>query len=114
MSRASPSFEFVKGEDAQITWTVYTTEAKTAVQDITGWTFALKVKRKPNDADPSLITPTITIISAAAGTVKTVFAAADTASLNGDYTYSFWRTNAGSVTCLALGGNIAFLDSTQS
>jgi hypothetical protein len=114
MSRARPSFEFVKGEDAQITWTVYTTEAKTAVENISGWTFALKVKRLSGDADPSLITPTITIISAAAGTVKAVFAAAATALLNGDYTYSFWRTNSGSVTCLALGGTISFLDSTQS
>lgn len=113
MSRSSPAFEFVKSEDGTIEWTVYTTSARTAAQDITGWTFALKVKRTDADADPSVITPTITIITAGSGRVNAAFASAGMASLEGDYQYSFWRTNAGALTCLAK-GPFSVLDSTQS
>ncbi len=100
--RATPSFECIKGEDFEIDWTILSSSTGAAV-DITGYTFALKVKRRDADADPSLITPTITILVAASGTVKAVFAAADTLLLQGDYRYAFWRTNAGSLSCLASG-----------
>jgi hypothetical protein len=100
--RATPSFECIKGEDFEIDWTILSSSTGAAV-DITGYTFALKLKRRDSDADPSLITPTITIQVAASGTVKAVFAAAATVLLLGDYRYAFWRTNAGAMSCLASG-----------
>jgi hypothetical protein len=100
--RATPSFECIKGEDFEIDWTILSSSTGAAV-DITGWTFALKVKRRDSDADPSLITPTCTVLVAASGTVKAVFAAAATVLLLGDYRYAFWRTNAGAMSCLASG-----------
>ncbi len=103
VTRSTPSFECIRGEDFEIDWTIWTTSACTVARDITGYTFALKVKRRDADADPSLITPTITILVAASGTVKAVFAAADTLLLQGDYRYAFWRTNSGSLSCLASG-----------
>ncbi len=101
--RATPSFESIRGEDVTIIWTVWTDATCTTPQDITGYTFAHKVKRRDADADPSLITPTITILVAASGTVKSVFAGTDTLNLQGDYRYSLWRTNSGSMSCLASG-----------
>jgi len=111
--RATPSFECVRGEDYEIDWTVWTDDTCTTARDITGYTFAFKVKRKDSDADPSLITPTITILVAASGTVKAVFAAADTLLLQGDYRYAFWRTNSGSASCLA-SGIFSVLDTVQN
>lgn len=100
--RATPNFQCVKGEDFEIDWTILASSTGAAL-DISGYTFAFKVKRRDADADPSLITPTITIQTAASGTVKAVFAAADTLLLAGDYRYAFWRTNTGSASCLASG-----------
>lgn len=113
VTRATPSFECMKGEDFEIDWTIYTSSAQTTAANINGYTFAFKVKRKDSDADPSVITPTITILVAALGTVKCVFAAADTALLDGDYRYAFWRTNSGSATCQA-SGHFAVKDTVQS
>jgi hypothetical protein len=102
VTRANPNFELMKGEDFEIDWTILTSSTGVAV-DISGYTFAFKVKRRDSDADPSLITPSVTIQVAGSGTVSTIFAAADTLLLQGDYRYAFWRTNAGSVSCLASG-----------
>lgn len=108
----SDSFAFVRGEDAQIDWTIYQTSALAAVQDITGYVFSFKVKRRDDDADPSLVTGTTTIVTAGSGTAKTVLGAAETAGLIGDYRYALWRTNSGSKACLAR-GPISFADSVQ-
>lgn len=113
MSRASASFQVVKGEDFSILWTVQTSASSTTPVDISGWTFALKVKRKASDADPSVITPTITIVTAASGTVRSSFAASDTALLDGDYVYALWRTNSGAAACLAT-GLFSVIDTTQN
>jgi hypothetical protein len=102
-ARASASFECARGEDYQITWTIQTSDLDTTPVDITGWTFNITVKRNPWDATASVITPTITIVTAASGSVKAVFAAADTLLLNGDYVYDFWRTNAGAASLLCDG-----------
>ncbi len=102
VTRSSPSFSLIRGEDFEIDWTILSSSTGAAI-DITSYTFALKVKRRETDADPSLVTPTITIQVAASGTVKAVFAAADTLLLQGDYRYAFWRTNSGSASCLASG-----------
>jgi len=110
--RAMPGFECVKGEDFEIDWTILSSSTGPAV-DITGWTFGLKVKRRDGDADPSLVTPTVTIQTAASGTVKAVFAAADTLLLQGAYRYAFWRTNAGAASCLAR-GPFTVIDTAQN
>jgi hypothetical protein len=113
IARAQASFEIVKGEDFQINWTVQASETSTTPVDITGWTFELKVKRTDADADPSVIVPVHTITNASTGQVKSVFAAAGTALLLGDYRFSFWRTNAGSLACLSR-GFIGVIDTTQN
>jgi hypothetical protein len=104
VSPATNSFEFRKGEDAEIDFTQRTGESDTdPVEDITGWTFSFKVKRTSADADPSVVTPTISIVTAAAGTYKVVISAADLALMDGDYVYSCWRTNSGAKACLSEG-----------
>jgi len=112
LPRATPSFQLVRGEDFEIDWTILSSSTGSAI-DITSYTFALKVKRRDSDADPSLITPTITIVVAASGTVKAVFAAADTLLLTGDYHYAFWRTNSGAASCLA-NGILSVKDTVQN
>lgn len=104
MPTRNQAFSVVKGEDIEIDWTIYASAADgAAVVDLTGWTFSFKLKRFASDADPSLATAVNTILVAAAGTVKTVLAAADTLLLEGTYQYSFWRTNSGSKACLSAG-----------
>ncbi len=110
---ASPTFTFIKGEDVEIDWTQRVSDSETAaVVDITGWTFAFKLKRQDSDPDPSLVTGTTTIITAASGTFKTVIAAAEMDDLEGDYRYAVWRTNSGALACLA-SGFFSVGDSTQ-
>jgi hypothetical protein len=113
MSIASPAFLFVKGEDAQIDWTVQTSATNISPIDVTGWTFAFTVKRWDRDADPAVIAPTITVPDAINGTVAVAFSAASMDLLSGTYRYSFWRTNAGSKACLAR-GFFTVQDSTRS
>lgn len=103
IARATAAFECVKGEDYQINWTIQTSDTDSTPVDITGWTFAMSVKRQSSDSTASVITPTITTLVAASGTLKAVFAAAGTVDLDGDYQFDLWRTNAGSATCLCSG-----------
>jgi hypothetical protein len=111
---ASNHFEFRKGEDVEIDFTQRVSDSATAAaEDITGWTFAFKVKRKLADADPSLVTPTITILDPTAGTYKVVITAADMSALKGDYWHSCWRTNAGAKACVSE-GLFSVLDTVQS
>jgi hypothetical protein len=109
---ASVNFTFRKGEDIAIDWTILETKGGSAA-DITGWTFSLKVKRNASDADPSLVTASHSITNAPAGNVTSTIAAAQTAALEGDYVYSLWRTNSGSVSCQAE-GFMSFRDTVQS
>jgi len=113
IARAVNNFLIVKGEDYQINWTVQTSDTNTAPVDITGWTFSLTVKRRASDTTASVITPTNTIVTAASGLVKSVFAAADTLLLEGDYEYAFWRTNSGSASCLST-GYVSVLDTVTN
>lgn len=112
---ASNSFEFSKGEDVEIRWTIKeSSAADAAVMDITGWTFAMKVKRQDSDDDADIvIAPTLTITDAENGSLTAAFAAASMDLLEGDYRYSLWRTNAGSVSCLSK-GFFSVVDTTQS
>lgn len=114
MAATEQSFAFGKGQDVTIDWTVRATDSDdAAVVDITGWTFAFKVKRTDADADPSLVTATSTIQSAGAGTVRVTIAAADMASLDGDYRFAFWRTNSGAAAPLGR-GFFSVYDTVQS
>lgn len=113
IARATATFDCVKGEDYQINWTVQTSDTNTTPVDITGWTFAMTVKRQAADTTASVITPTITTLVAASGTLKAVFAAASTANLDGDYIFDLWRTNAGSVTCLC-SGRFSVIDTARN
>jgi len=103
VARASEAFEFVKGEDAQIDWTIYTSSAQTTAKDVTGWTFEMVIKRRASDTGSTQVASTTSIVSAAAGTVQTTITSADMDDLEGDYQFDFWRTNSGAMTCLCAG-----------
>jgi hypothetical protein len=72
------------------------------VRNIDGWTFALGLKRHRHDASP-LHTMDWTITSAANGTVRTTLANEISATLEGEYAYSLWRTDEGYAACQARG-----------
>ncbi len=113
IARATDAFICMKGEDYEIDWTIQTSDTNTTAIDITGWTFDFYLKRNASDADPVLISPTSSIVTAASGLAKTVFTAATTLLLEGDYVYSFWRTNAGALTCLS-SGFFGVVDTTKN
>lgn len=111
---AKNSFSFVKGEDAQINFTVRESDrASAAVVDITGWTFSFKVKRFDSDDDPSLVTATATATDPTNGVVTVTVPAADMEGLKGDYRHSLWRTNSGSKACLSR-GPFSVVDSVEN
>lgn len=107
--------QFKKGQDAEINWTIREDEDESSsVQNVTGWTFSYKVKRRDSAADPSVVpNSTTVIVNAAAGTVKTTIPAADLLLLNGDYRHALWRTNNGAQSCLAE-GNFSVSDTVQN
>jgi hypothetical protein len=73
--------------------------------DITGWTFAWKLKFGEDDADPSL-TPnaTVAITNASAGQLTVAIPATDMSALGvGDYWHSLFRTNTHAEKCLSKG-----------
>ena len=103
------------GEDKILRFTIYTSEAETAIQDVSGYALAFDL-RKGVDDSAALITKTtgagdITITgtyNSAPGTntqkVNVAIADTDTASLKaGDYEYSLKRTDDGSETVLVEG-----------
>jgi hypothetical protein len=111
---ATNHFQFVRGEDVEIDWTVYTGKEKNApVKDITGETLVFKVKRTDDDDDPSLVTSSTTLgVDPTSGAAKTTIAAAEMASLEeGDYRCALWRTS-GSKACYSR-GNFSVLGSVQ-
>ena len=87
------------GEDQVIHFTVFQGD-RTTVQDVTAYTFSLKILK----GDTVVISNTPTIVSAAAGTVDATLASADTSSLNpGQYEYYFRRTGTGTKEILGHG-----------
>lgn len=109
VARATAAFEFIKGEDVQIDWTIYTDAAQTTPATITGWGLALVIKRRSSDAGETQIAATSAVVSGAGGTALSSIDAADSVLADGDYDFDFWRTDTGSKTCLA-SGTIAFID----
>lgn len=112
VTRATDAFEFVKGEDVQIDWTVQTSETDTTAKNITGWTLDMMIKRRASDTGSSLVTTSTSLVIAASGTAATTIASADTDDLDGDYVYDLWRTDVGAKTCLS-SGTISFIDSPR-
>lgn len=112
-ARATGAFQCVKGEDFQINWTIQTSKTDTTAVNISGWTLGLYIKRQASDADPVAVTATSSVVTAGSGLAKSVLAAADTLTLDGDYEYSFWRTDSGAATCLST-GSFSVLDTTKN
>jgi hypothetical protein len=113
VARATGAFEFVKGEDAQINWTIQTSETDTTPKDITGWALELTIKRRASDSGASVATTTSSVVSGAAGTASTTIAAAVTGAMDGDYEYDLWRTNSGAYTCLS-SGTFSIVDTVRN
>jgi hypothetical protein len=107
---AEVNFTFQRGEDVAIAWTILKSQGG-AVEDITGWTFALALKRQKHDPD-AVATATHQITDGPAGKVTSSIAAASTATLEGEYAYSLWRTDVGAESCQAK-GTISFQDTTR-
>ena len=98
---ATADFTFQRGEDVAITWTIKESAAG-AARDITGWTFALGLKRYRHEASP-LHEMDWEITNAGNGTVRTTLANEISETLEGDYVYSLWRTDDGFASCQARG-----------
>jgi hypothetical protein len=111
-ARATDAFEFVKGEDVQINWTVQTSSTDTSAKNITGWTLAMMIKRKASDTGVTQVTTSTSVTVGSSGTAATTIVSADTDDLDGDYVYDLWRTDAGALTCLS-SGTISFIDSPR-
>lgn len=112
VARATDAFEFVKGEDVQINWTVQTSETDSTAKNITGWTLEMIIKRKASTSGASEVTTDTQLATPASGTATTTIASADTQALDGDYVYDLWRTDSGARTCLS-SGTISFIDSPR-
>jgi hypothetical protein len=116
VTHARNSFQAIRGERKEIAFTVRVAQSATATAvDITGWTFAWKIKAEEDDADPSL-TPnaTVTITDATAGELTVAIPKADLEAIEvGDYWHSLFRTNAGAEKCLSK-GPFSIEDSAQS
>jgi hypothetical protein len=110
------ALEYDIGTDQAYDVTVYTSEAKTTVREITGWALSFFVKRKATDADNvALVTKTSGSGIAISGSfnaspasntqIATVtIADTDTDSLNaGVYRWELKRTDAGSEARVAYG-----------
>lgn len=104
------------GEDKQLSYTVYTTNAKTVIQDVTGWALSWKLRKKRADADPAILSKAtggsgITITGTfnsdpAVNTQRVVVTIADTdtdALTPLGYWHELKRTTDGQETILAEG-----------
>jgi hypothetical protein len=108
--------QYDRGTDQAYDVTVYTSEDKTTVREITGWAMSFLIKRKQNDVDASaLITKTTSAGIAIGGsfdatpednTQKATVTIADTDTDDiypGVYYWELKRTDAGSEARVAYG-----------
>lgn len=103
------------GADQSVELTVYSNSAKTTIQDVTGWTILLDIRRKDTSASPALLSKTGTVsgvfnATPASNTQKVTFTLSDddlaATIFTGDEfegRYSIWRTDAGSEQPLRFG-----------
>jgi hypothetical protein len=90
--------QLYRGEDVTLTVTMR------PLTNISGWSVTFTCKRRP--ADAALITKAATVTDPANGVFTIALASADTTSPGvpaGEYLYDIFRTDAGAMTCLALG-----------
>lgn len=104
------SDDFFIGEDKTLPFTIYTTPAHTATQNITGWALSWLLKRKESDADAAaVLTKTtagggIALTTPASGLATVTIEDIDTDALQpGTYHHELKRTDAGSETILSFG-----------
>lgn len=102
------------GADHSVVMTVYSNSAKTTIQDISGWTIVLDIRKKDTTAS-ALLSVTGTVsgtfnATPASNTQKVTFTLADTDLAATVFTgdefegrYSVWRTDAGSEQPLRYG-----------
>jgi hypothetical protein len=103
------------GADHSVELTVYTSAALTAIQDISGWTIVLDIRKKDSSPTPALLSKTGTVSgthnsSPGSNTQKCTFTLSDddlaaTVFTGDEFTgrYSIWRTDAGSEQPLRFG-----------
>lgn len=113
VARAVASFEFVKGEDAQIDWVIQVSDTDPTAKDITGWGLDVVVKRSAAPSGSTVVPSTSAVVTGPTGRARTSFASADTVALDGDYEFDLWRTDSGSKTCLA-SGVISWIDTVRN
>ena len=94
-----------RGEDLNLTITVYASDSSSTPLNVGGMTFVFTVSRAPNSTD-KLISKTGAIITAASGTVRVILEAADTTGANiepGAYFWDFCSTDSGNHRVMAKG-----------
>lgn len=98
--------DYFTGEDKDLVFTVYSSNAQTAAQNITGYTITwmLKAKRGAADAD-ALLTKTATLTTAASGICTVSLTDDDISTLVGEkrYFHELKRTDSGNETVLSYG-----------
>ena len=90
------------------------TDNDSAAVDLTGGSGRFAMARSPADSavidsDASPQTATITVVTAASGTVNVVITDTNTESLLGDYYYEFKWTDSSGQECIVARGWITFL-----
>jgi len=105
--------EYFLGTDRNYMFTVYTSDAKTTIRDVTGYTTEFMVKRRKTDADSSaLLTLSGTVsgtfnaspsVNTQVITVTLVDTATDTEIVEGLAHWELKRTDAGAEAPLAFG-----------
>jgi len=105
---APQSFPAMSGDQLQLEFTI--TDNDSAAVDLTGGSGRFAMARKPssssNDIDSAASpqTATVTVVSAAAGTVNVVITDENTEALLGDYYYEFkWTDSSGREAVVARG-----------
>ena len=75
----------------------------TPTTDITGWTLVFNVSESKNSATKLITNKACSIVSAVAGTFTASLLTSDTNIAPGEYWWDVYRTNSGSVRCVAYG-----------
>lgn len=98
---ASHGLVLTQGDTLQVTWTLCSDAAGTTPIDITGRTYALKVK---NSAGSTVLTATCTVPTGTDGRVVCTASAATTAAVAaGVYSYDLEETSSGVVATIVAG-----------
>ena len=97
---SSPSWVVTRGEARTFNGTHVTSASNSTPINITGWTMVFTVRLADRRV---LMSKTVSILSAGAGTYSFSLTGADTTITPGNYDADIWRTDSGSETIMALG-----------